>query len=167
MDLAKNANVSSLSLAGRESLEAELTALDEMALPDLRATWVGHFQKPPPNRLSRDLLVRGIAHRLQERQFGGLSKSVLRRIEYLRANDGSTGGPPPKRTRSIKPGTKLIREWHGVKHTVVVTDDGFDWQGTRYRSLTHIARAITGAHWSGPRFFGLPDIGGARSRATA
>lgn len=167
MDIAKNTHVDPQSFTPNEKFEAELTTLREMGLPDLRATWVRHFQQDPPNRLSRDLLLRGIAHKLQERQFGGHFKSVLRRLKYLSANDGSNATRSPPRTRSIKLGTKLIREWHGVTHIVVVTEDGFDWQGTRYHSLTEIAGAITGAHWSGPRFFGLSDSAGAKPRATA
>ena len=106
-------------------------------------------------RLSRELLNRGITYKLQERTFGGLSKSSLRKLDWLEV-DPSAGEQrksiPPV---SLKPGTRLIRDWHGVTHTVLVHADGLEWNGRRYNSLTLIAREITGARWSGPRFFGL------------
>ena len=102
-------------------------------------------------RLSRDLLMRAITYKLQERPLGGLSKSILRELEGLNVS-GAQMPPPPI---SLKTGTWLVREWRGVTHTVVVQAQGFEWNGRRYRSLTIIARKITGAHRSGPRFFGL------------
>ena len=105
-------------------------------------------------RLSRDLLMRGITYKLQERPLGGLSKSILRKLEgvSVESEASSAHKPPPI---SLKAGTRLIREWRGVSHTVLVQAQGFEWNGRRYRSLTIIAHKITGAHWSGPRFFGL------------
>ena len=110
---------------------------------------------PPPMRLSRDLLIRGITYKLQERALGGLSKSLMRKLEHLNVepavSDEAKSTPPV----SLKPGTRLVREWHGVTHTVLVHAEGVEWNGRRYRSLTVVAREITGSHWSGPRFFGL------------
>jgi predicted phage terminase large subunit-like protein len=100
-------------------------------------------------------MIRAIAYRLQEIAHGGASKATLRRLTTL-AVEFETGGtiaPPP--SPKIKPGSRLVREWHGRTHTVTVTDDGFEFQGKSYRSLTKIAHDITGAKWSGPRFFGL------------
>lgn len=145
----------SLPNAAGDDLYAEIGNLAMMSLVDLRTSWCKHLGQPPPKRLSRDLMVRGIAYKLQERRFGGLSKSAHRTIERLRRHDGSGERSPPKRTRSMKPGSKLIRDWGGSTHTVLVLDKGFEWQGEKYKSLTQIARAITGARWSGPRFFGL------------
>lgn len=106
-------------------------------------------------RLSRDLLIRGILYKLQERALGGLSKSVQRRLSQ-------TGSGPPTGKHSsapsrvaLKPGTRLVREWHGVTHTVLIHADGVEWKGRRYPSLSVVAREITGARWSGLRFFGL------------
>jgi hypothetical protein len=103
-------------------------------------------------RLSRDLLMRGITYKLQERPLGGLSKSILRKLERLNLDSNVQTPTPPI---LLKTGMRLVREWRGVTHSVLVHADGFEWRGRRYRSLTHIAQKITGAHWSGPRFFGL------------
>ena len=100
-------------------------------------------------------MMRAVAYRLQEIAHGGASKVTQRRLMTLAAEfeTGGTIAPPPG--PKIKPGSRLVREWHGRTHTVCVTDDGFEFQGKTYRSLTKIARDITGAQWSGPRFFGL------------
>jgi hypothetical protein len=121
---------------------------------ELRGEWRRLHRTLPPMRLSRDLLMRAITYKLQERPLGGLSKSILRKLEgpnHASATN-SAHKPPPI---SLKAGTRLVREWRGVTHTVLVHADGFEWNGPRFRSLTIIAYEITGAHWSGPRFFGL------------
>ena len=118
----------------------------------------------PPAGLSKDLLGRMIAARLQERAFGGLDRDSLRFLESLARHDR----PPP--IRQFKPGTVLVREYQGRRHTVTTVRDGFDWQGITYRSLSAIARAITGTAWSGPRFFALQaggDDGIKRKRKSA
>lgn len=130
----------------------EISRLQSLSTDQLREEWRRLHQTPPPKRLSRDLLLRGITCTIQEKAFGGLSKASLRKLQPAAA------GPPAKRRPprpSFKPGTRLVREWHGATHTVVILDDGVEWRGQRYRSLSVVARAITGAHWSGPRFFGL------------
>jgi hypothetical protein len=108
----------------------------------------------PPKSLSRDLLLRGITYKIQERSLGGLSKSVLRRLSGAAPEvpEGTTRKALPA---TVKPGTRLVREWKGQTHTVLVHAGGVEWRGKRYRSLSVVAREITGAHWSGPRFFGL------------
>ena len=111
------------------------------------------FGRTPPADLSKDLLGRMIAYRLQERAFGGLDRESLRFLDGLARH----GGSPRRR---LKPGTVLVRDYQGQRHTVTVVTDGFDWQGATYPSLSAIARAITGTAWSGPRFFAL-------ARATA
>src|SRR3954447_2389779 len=131
-----------------------IAALQQPGLAGLRAEWRRLFRTQPPS-LSRDLVMRAIAYRLQEVTHGGLAKATVRKLGSLAAAleaDGEIGlvsGP------QIKPGARLMREWRGRTHTVTVTDEGFDYNGRHYSSLTKIARAITGAHWSGPRFFGL------------
>jgi hypothetical protein len=107
----------------------------------------------PHNRLSVDLLRRGIAHRLQEAAYGGLRPQVTRRLAAAAAAEGPTAGKP--NVCDLKAGTTLVREWHGRTHTVEVLEVGFDYGGQRFDSLTRIAREITGAAWSGPRFFGV------------
>ncbi len=134
-------------------LAAELARLEYLSLVKLREAWRRLYQTPPPARLSRDLLRRGIAYRLQERAFGGLSRSSLRRLQPG-SDETSHGGERPPRV-SLKPGTQLVREWHGMTHTVIILAEGVEWRGRRYTSLSVVAREITGAHWSGPRFFGL------------
>ena len=135
-------------------IAAEIIRLESLPLDRLREEWLRLSQTPPPKRLSRDILLRGITYKMQENAFGGLSKAVLRKLQ----GSAPTEALPAKKRRprpSFKPGTRLVREWHGVTHTVVILADGVEWCGQRYRSLSVVAREITGAHWSGPRFFGL------------
>jgi hypothetical protein len=106
-------------------------------------------------RLSRDLLIRGITYKLQERAYGGLSMATARKLEQAAADPGSRSAAKPAPPISLRPGTRLVREWRGVTHTLLIHADGFEWRGQRYRSLSVVARKITGARWSGPRFFGL------------
>lgn len=135
-------------------IAAEILRLESLPLDRLREDWRRLHQSPPPKRLSRDILLRGITYKVQETAFGGLSKAILRKLQTSTPSEAS----PAKKRRprpSFKPGTRLVREWHGVTHTVVILADGVEWRGQRYRSLSVVAREITGAHWSGPRFFGL------------
>jgi DUF2924 family protein len=135
-------------------LSQQLAALNDLTAPQLRAEWRRLYRSQPP-RLSRDLLVRTIAHRMQELAYGGLSKATRRKLSALARELEANGSVVPERSPRIRPGMRLVREWHGRTHTVVVTEDGFEYAGKTYASLTTIAGAITGAHWSGPRFFGL------------
>jgi hypothetical protein len=132
-------------------IAAELVRLSELTIFELRGEWRRLYRTPPPMRLSRDLLTRGITYKLQERALGGLSKSIMRKLDRSPESDARKSAPPI----SIKAGTRLVREWRGVTHTVLIHPDGFEWNDKRYSSLTIVAREITGAHWSGPRFFGL------------
>jgi len=133
---------------------AELSRLEGLTNFELRSEWRRLHGMQPPKSLSRDLLLRGITYKIQERALGGLSKSVLRRLigETPEAPQGAARKASPA---VVKPGTRLVREWNGQTHTVLVHRDGVEWRGKRYRSLSVVAREITGAHWSGPRFFGL------------
>jgi Protein of unknown function (DUF2924) len=132
-----------------------LARLSPATIFELRSKWRQLHRAPPPMRLSRDLLMRGITYKLQERLRGGLSKSILRKLESLNVDSRASGAQKPTQPISLKAGTRLIREWRGITHTVLVHAKGFEWNGRRYRSLTSIAHKITAAHWSGPRFFGL------------
>jgi hypothetical protein len=97
----------------------------------------------------------GLAYRRQEIEHGGLGKATLRKLQTLAKTLRTTGKIGPSHGLAVKPGARLIRKWHGRTHTVTVTEAGFEYAGTSYSSLTQVARKITGAHWSGPRFFGL------------
>ena len=119
----------------------------------LRVDWQQAYGREPPLDLTRDLLLRGVAHRWQERAFGGVGPATQWQLERL-APSGRGKRPRTARTH-LRPGMTLVRSWHGQTHTVAVRETGFEFRGRVYRSLTLIAREITGVHWSGPRFFGL------------
>jgi hypothetical protein len=125
-----------------------------LSLDKLRAEWRRLYRSEPP-RISRDLLLRGVAYRHQELAHGGLGKTTRRKLKTLAKMFRTTGRVSPDPGLALKPGARLVREWHGHTHTVTATEDGFEYAGTSYASLTKIAKQITGAHWSGPRFFGL------------
>ena len=135
------------------SLSLELARLVTMKPAELRSRWREVYRNVPPD-IGPDLLRRGIAYRLQERGQGSLTSStrrdIERQIKRLGKDDVEAVIAP-----SLKPGTRLVRSWHGKMHQVLVLDDGFEFDGRRYASLTQIAGDITGTHWSGPRFFGL------------
>jgi hypothetical protein len=126
----------------------------DASLDELRCEWRRLYHNEPP-RISRDLLILGIAYRVQEIEDGGLGKAALRKLQTLAKTLRATGSVGPTSSLSLKPGARLVREWHGRTHTVTATEDGFEYGGSSYPSLTKIAKKITGAHWSGPRFFGL------------
>ena len=131
---------------------AAIDRIRSLRLDALRRQWRLVFGRAPPTGLSKDLLGRMIAARLQERAFGGLDRDSLRFLESLARHER-----PPR--RHLKPGTVLVREYQGQRHTVTTVRDGFEWRGTTYSSLSAIARAITGTPWSGPRFFALQRAG--------
>jgi hypothetical protein len=128
------------------------------SLDELRREWRRLYRCEPP-RISRELLIRGIAYRRQEIQHGSLGKTTRRKLKTLAKMFRTSGRVAPNPGLALKPGARLVREWHGRTHTVTVTDDGFEYAGTSYPSLTKVAKEITGAHWSGPRFFGLVRAG--------
>ena len=136
--------------------------LDDASLDELRREWRRLYRSEPP-KISRDLLVRGIGYRLQEIQHGGLGKTTRRKLKTLAKMFRTEGRVAPDPGLSLKPGARLVREWHGRTHTVTVTEDGFEYAGTNYPSLTKVAKKITGVHWSGPRFFGLVRATASRS----
>lgn len=137
-------------------LKERLGELAKLGAPELRAEWTSVFGSPAPRRVSRDILLRGIAYRLQEKMYGGLKPATLKRLKRLAAEirDGGSVAPAPS---SLRPGVRLLREWNGETQIVEVLPDGFAWRGAQYQSLSAIARAITGVQWSGPKFFGLLD----------
>ncbi len=148
------------------SMATQLERLSTLSLPELHDAWRRWHRRLPPARLSRDLLIRAIAYRVQETASGGLSKRLLRRLAQIEGERNRPDAPTSSPPIALKPGTRLVREWHGITHTVLIHADGVEWRGQRWRSLSVVAREITGAHWSGPRFFGLTSrrVGDGQSR---
>jgi Protein of unknown function (DUF2924) len=138
-------------------LENELAALIDMDQVTLRKHWRHHYGSDAPDTMSRELLLRAVGYKIQERELGGLNRRVELRLAALQSNSGGSKGNALLRTATaLKSGTKLLREWQGKVHEVLALDDGrFAHRGKTYQSLTTIAREITGTHQSGPRFFGL------------
>jgi len=139
----------------------QLDRLGRLGRGELREEWRRLCRSPPPN-LSRDLLVRALAYRIQELAEGGLPRAILRRLLPAGSAEQEGGTAPRTVELDLRPGAHLVREWHGRTHTVTVTETGFEHQGQHYRSLSTIARQITGTRWSGPRFFAPTRRGGAR-----
>jgi hypothetical protein len=149
----------------KRSTEA-LSRLPTLDLGELRELWCQLYKTETAPRLSRELLVRAVACRMQEVASGGPRLELQRQLRHIALELQQTG-----RVRirpRLKSGIRLMREWRGRSHEVLVLDDGFSWQGTQYRSLSAIARKITGTAWSGPLFFGLrSNRSAARSTAQA
>ena len=141
----------SLALA---EVDGEIAELVGQSTQELRRAWRTLHHTGPPLGLSRDLIIRGLADKLQQRAHGGPSRALQRRLRTLAAEfeKGARSFDPDI---VLKTGATLVRQWRGHTHTVLAREDGFEYEGECYRSLTVIAERITGAHWSGPRFFGL------------
>ena len=137
-----------------EEISAEIAALAALGINDLKSRWRELCDTEPPPRISRELLTRAIAYRLQERAFGGLAPATRRLLERV-ADDLSSHCARLSHARKAAPGTLLIREWRGAAHQVTVHDDAVVYRGKHYGSLSEVARLITGTRWSGPLFFGL------------
>lgn len=149
--------------------DCEFAALATMSPAQLRSEWRRVLRAPPPD-LTPDLLRRGIAYRLQERRYGGLTAALVRDLDRLAAKLSRGEVLPSAREQQLKPGTRLVRQWKRATYVVLVTDDGYVMDDRRFTSLSQIAQAITGAHWSGPRFFGLrakPAVSGAAAASSA
>jgi len=147
-------------------VEVEIAELSERSTHDLRLAWRRLHCTDPPLGLSRDLLIRALAHQLQEQTRSGMSRAQRRRLrtlarEFEKAGAAFAPGVVPKT------GTRLVRQWRGRTHAVLIREDGFEYEGQLYHSLTVIAKRITSAHWSGPRFFGLTKRAGAAVGAKA
>ncbi|PVZ47975.1 DUF2924 domain-containing protein [Thalassobacter stenotrophicus] len=142
----------------QDPILARLTALKSMSVNDLKAEWQALFNAPAPNN-SRTFLESRLAYRIQELTYGGPDKQTRRLLDLLA---DEVEGTLTRKAQIADPrnpvvGTKLIREWDGTAHTVTVLKDGFEWDGRRYKSLSAVARAITGTRWNGYRFFGLRE----------
>jgi len=148
---ARSDRLSNQDLAG---VDGEIARLVDRSTQELRRAWRTLYRTGPPPGLSRDLIIRGLADKLQQRAYGGLSRALQRRLRIL-AGEFEKGAGSFDAGGVLKTGASLVRRWRGHTHTVLVGEDGFEYDGQRYRSLTVIAERITGAHWSGPRFFGV------------
>jgi hypothetical protein len=152
---------------GAEALAAALATLSDMDAPALRAQWRWLYRCHPPKKLSRALLELGVAWKVQEQALGGLSATNKRQLDELARTMATKSDLAKARKLTLKPGARLIREWGGETHEVAVVEDGFVWQGRTWRSLSVIARAITGTRWSGPRFFGLAGPASTAPRSSS
>ena len=135
-------------------LDGEVAGLVDRSTQELRRAWRTLHHTGPPLGLSRDLIIRGLADKLQQRAHGGPNRALQRRLRILAA-EFEKGARSFDSGGMLKTGATLVRQWRGHTHTVLVGEEGFEYEGQRYRSLSVIAERITGAHWSGPRFFGL------------
>ena len=136
-------------------VEKELATLEKMPRTGLIDRWRELYGSDPPSQISRDLMTRTIAYKIQEQEYGGLDQKTKRTLRSLARTLETEGRLPTASGSDLKPGAKLIREWHGKTYTVIVHEEGFEFGGERFRSLSRIAREITGARWSGRRFFGI------------
>jgi hypothetical protein len=133
-----------------------LARLPELELSELRQQWRALYKSEASSHLSRELLLRAVAYRLQEVALGGLRPERQRQLRQQLPQQFNQTGEIRRRARlELKSGTRLVREWQGRTYEVLVLDDGFSWQSTHYSSLSAVARKITGTPWSGPLFFGL------------
>jgi len=140
----------------KKTVLKQIDELNRMSMAELRKRW-RDLLGTDPGRLGRQYLIRRLAYRIQELAYGGLSRDARR--ELARVANGSTpkvvAEERKRKEKVLSPGTRLLREWHGERYEVTVKADGFLYDGKLYRSLTAVARAITGSGWSGNRFFGL------------
>jgi hypothetical protein len=144
-----------LKAAADPAVEAELTRLPSTPIADLRKRYRELFRTEPPKAFGPDLLRRSIAHRIQEKAYGGLSTSTRRLLDQLVKAAIAKPNGRLELPRRIKPGSELVRTWKGKSHRIVVMTDGFAYDGETFGSLSEIASEITGTRWNGPRFFGL------------
>ena len=139
----------------RDALTAEIAGLSKASIRDLRERWKTLYGKEPSSHIGRSFLIRAIAYRVQEKAFGGLKPSTRRLLARVAEETAAGSSPKSPPVRKPDTGTILVREWQGAAHRVTMLRDGVSFNGKRYRSLSEVAREITGSRWSGPRFFGL------------
>ena len=137
------------------ALEAEIGRLPDLGLDELRSRWESLFGHPAPKSLRRSFLARAVAYQMQVEAYGGLSDTTKRRLREIaaavRRGDADAAGIGSQ----TRPGTQMIRQWKDKTHTVTARYDGFEWNGQVYKSLSAIAKAITGTNWNGFAFFGI------------
>ena len=137
------------------ALGRELEELQEATSANLKQRWRALYGTAAPRRISRDLLIRALAYRIQEKALGGLKPSTRRLLTKVAADASARRPIEVAPEPSVKPGTVLLREWHGTQHQAIVREDGIVFNGKQYKSLSQVAYRITGTKWSGPLFFGL------------
>ena len=145
----------SRALPDASACREALARLPRLDLAELRQQWRALYKSDASPHLSRELLLRAVAYRIQEGAFGGLRPEHQRQLRQIVEEFNQTGEVRRRARLELKSGTRLVREWRRRTYDVLVLDDGFSWQGTEYRSLSAVARKITGTAWSGPLFFGL------------
>ena len=143
-----------------DSVLASIAALPTLPMPALKERWRELFQSEPPP-FNRPYLISRLTYRIQELAYGGLSPATTARLDAIAADDKYVDRETARKPIPEKPvtGTKLVRQWQGVEHSVTVLDTGFEYQGRPYKSLSAVANAITGTRWSGPLFFGVRSQG--------
>jgi len=151
-----------LSRDSWDDIDAEIAQLRDLSVKGLRARWRTAFRGDAPAHLAPHLLFTILAYHQQTEVMGGLDSKTERYLERMDQISSPAAAVPltqafERQRRKLTPGTVLTREWNGQHHRVMVQEDGFSWEGRTYRSLTEIAKAITGTKWNGPRFFGLRD----------
>ena len=135
----------------REAIEAEIDRIRSLGVDELRSLWRATFRASPPSGFTKDLIARFLCWHIQEQAFGALDPETAKLLVSLARGDRSQRDRP----RRLKPGTVLVREYQGARHTVTVVANGFVWREATFSSLSTIAQTITGTNWNGPRFFGL------------
>src|SRR5260221_1617010 len=141
--------------ASSSALVREIEELQEATSANLKERWRALYRSEPPRRISRDLLIRALAYRIQEKALGGLKPSTRRLLTRVAADASARRPIQVAPEPGLKPGTVLLREWHGTQHQVIVRENGIVFNGKQYKSLSQVAYRITGTKWSGPLFFGL------------
>lgn len=141
--------------AREEAIAKDLDRISKISLAELREAWEERFGSPPPKMRTRDILLRLLCWRIQAEAFGGLDPATARKLRQLGAAFSKDPNHRPASSAEVPQGTILVREWKGVVHRVLVQKGGFIYQERHFKSLSDVARTITGTNWSGPRFFGL------------
>lgn len=137
------------------ALTRDIASLTDASSADLKQRWRTLYATDPPPRMSRDMLIRAVAYRIQEVALGGLKPSTRRLLAKVAADASARRPVQVAPQPDLKPGTVLLREWNGTQHQVIVRNNGITFRGKQYKSLSQVAHRITGTKWSGPRFFGL------------
>lgn len=146
----------------KDSILAQITELNTLSFPELKAHWRDLYGTEPPS-YNRAHVIKRLAYRIQELAYGGLSSATRAQLrehlerEQLDAQKERAARLTRRQRKNGMPvvGTRIVRDWHGERHEVTVVQGGFEYEGRRYRSLSAVARAITGTRWNGPAFFGL------------
>jgi hypothetical protein len=149
-----------------KTIEVQLDSLPNLSRSDLLKLWCDSYGSDPPEKISDLLMRQAIAHRLQVQHLGDLNLSTRRALKRVLEESGTIRFRRNARSKRVANGTLLVREWHGVTHQVTATEQGVLYRGKLFRSLSEVAREITGTRWSGPLFFGLRTSSGESARGT-